>query len=100
MESYVHRNLRSGTVISMPDKTSRRQFIKQATVTASAAALAEEVIAQTSSASATGIPTRVLGKTGQRVSIVCLGGWHIGSVKDESEAIRIMHAAKIGRAHV
>ena len=77
----------------MPDKTSRRQFMKNATVAASAAALAEQVIAQTSSASATGVPTRVLGKTGQRVSIVCLGGWHIGSVKDESEAIRIMHAA-------
>src|SRR5439155_22930344 len=68
-------------------------FIRQATVTASAAALAEQLIAQTSSPSATGLPTRVLGKTGQRVSIVCLGGWHIGSVKDESEAIRIMHAA-------
>jgi len=67
--------------------------MKQATVVASAAALAEQVIAQTSSGSATGVPTRVLGKTGQRVSIVCLGGWHIGSVKDESEAIRIMHAA-------
>src|SRR5437879_807764 len=77
----------------MPDKTSRRQFMKNATVAASAAALAEQVLAQTSSASATGCPTRVLGKTGQRVSIVCLGGWHIGSVKDDNEAIRIMHAA-------
>ena len=27
------------------------------------------------------------------VSILCLGGWHIGSVKDEKEAIKIMHAA-------
>jgi aryl-alcohol dehydrogenase-like predicted oxidoreductase len=57
------------------------------------AALAEEVLAQTSSASTTGIPTRVLGRTGQRVSILCLGGWHIGSIKDDKEAIRIMHAA-------
>ena len=40
-----------------------------------------------------GLPTRVLGKTGQRVSIICLGGWHIGSIKDESEAARVMHAA-------
>ena len=29
----------------------------------------------------------------ERVSILCLGGWHIGSVKDQTEAIRIMHAA-------
>src|SRR5262249_19399453 len=34
-----------------------------------------------------------LGKTGVNVSILCLGGWHIGSVKDEQEAIKIMHAA-------
>lgn len=78
--------------MSMPDQTSRRQFI-EASVAASAAALAEQAIAQTRSASATGVPTRVLGKTGQRVSIVCLGGWHIGSLKDDDEAIRIMHAA-------
>jgi aryl-alcohol dehydrogenase-like predicted oxidoreductase len=60
---------------------------------ATSAALAREVIAQTSSSSATGLPTRVLGRTGQRVSIICLGGWHIGSLKDDKEAIRIMHAA-------
>ena len=35
----------------------------------------------------------MLGRTGERVSILCLGGWHIGAVKDENEAIRIMHAA-------
>ena len=27
------------------------------------------------------------------VSILCLGGWHIGSVKDKDEAVKIMHAA-------
>jgi uncharacterized protein len=48
---------------------------------------------QTTSASATGLPQRVLGKTKQKVSILCLGGWHIGAVKDDKEAIRIMHAA-------
>lgn len=41
---------------------------------------------------ATPIPTRPLGKTGERVSIICLGGWHIGSAED-AEAVRIMHAA-------
>jgi uncharacterized protein len=67
--------------------------MKRASATASVAALAHQVIAQTTSASATGIPRRVLGRTGQQVSIICLGGWHIGAVKDEKEAIRIMHAA-------
>jgi len=67
---------------------TRRDLARALSVTA----LASEVLAQTS-ASATGMPTRVLGRTGQRVSIVCLGGWHIGSVKDEKEAFRIMHTA-------
>jgi predicted aldo/keto reductase-like oxidoreductase len=72
---------------------SRRQFFHRASGLLSAAALAEQVIAQTSSASATGLPTRVLGRTGQRVSILCLGGWHIGTIKDKKEAFRIMHHA-------
>ncbi len=74
-------------------KSSRRQFVQSAGAVLSAAALAKQVMAQTSSASATGLPTRVLGRTGQRVSIICLGGWHIGSVQDDAEAVRIMHAA-------
>ena len=44
-------------------------------------------------AGTTGMATRPLGKTGVRVSILALGGWHIGSVKDKAEAVRIMHAA-------
>jgi aryl-alcohol dehydrogenase-like predicted oxidoreductase len=75
----------------MPE--SRRKFLQGGASVMSAAALANQVLAQTSSASATGLPTRILGRTGQRVSILCLGGWHIGSVKDDNEAIRIMHAA-------
>ena len=55
--------------------TSRREFIQAGVA---AAALAEQVLAQTSSASATGIPTRVLGRTGVRVSMIGVGGGHIG----------------------
>ena len=75
------------------EESTRREFLAQAAAGATLAALAEAVLAQTSWASATGLPTRVLGRTGQRVSILCLGGWHIGSIKDDAEAIRIMHAA-------
>ena len=69
---------------------TRREFMQNASAVA---LLAEQVIAQTSSSSATGMPTRVLGRTGERVSIVGVGGWHIGAVKDEAEAIKIVHAA-------
>jgi uncharacterized protein len=75
------------------DETTRRDFLKQAAVGTTLAALAEEVLAQTSAASATGLPTRVLGRTGQRVSILCIGGWHIGAIKDDAESIRLMQAA-------
>ncbi len=54
--------------------------------------LGEQVVAATR-ASAHGIPTRPLGGTGEQVSILCLGGWHIGAIQDQQEAIRIMHAA-------
>ena len=40
-----------------------------------------------------GLPTRLLGRTGERVPILCLGGWHIGALEDGNEAIRIMHSA-------
>ena len=75
------------------DKTTRRDFIKQAAAGATLAALAEDVLAQTSPASATGLPTRVLGRTGQRVSVLALGGWHLGAFKEDAESIRVMQAA-------
>jgi uncharacterized protein len=78
----------------MTDRATRRDFLKQAAVGAAAvSALAQEVVAQTTAAGPGGLPTRVLGRTGQRVSILALGGWHIGTIADEAEAARFMHAA-------
>jgi aryl-alcohol dehydrogenase-like predicted oxidoreductase len=39
------------------------------------------------------MPMRMLGKTGQMVSMVGLGGFHIGTQKDEAESIRIVRSA-------
>lgn len=39
------------------------------------------------------IPRRKLGKTGAEVSIIGVGGYHLGAVGDEAEAIKIVHAA-------
>src|SRR5690348_7240536 len=36
---------------------------------------------------------RILGRTGEKVSIVGLGGSHIGKQKDEQESIRIIRSA-------
>lgn len=39
------------------------------------------------------VPRRPLGKTGIEVSVLALGGAHLGRAKDEREAIRIAHEA-------
>lgn len=70
---------------------TRRRFLQ--TTAAGGAALGLANFATADSGGRTGLPTRVLGRTKQRVSILCLGGWHIGAVKQEKEAIRIMHTA-------
>jgi aryl-alcohol dehydrogenase-like predicted oxidoreductase len=43
--------------------------------------------------SAVVVPRRSLGSTGVSVSLVGLGGFHIGVPKEDAEATRIMHAA-------
>lgn len=65
--------------------SDRRQFLHSSLAAGAALGLADDA--------KTGLATRPLGKTGERVSLICLGGWHIGSVKDKKEAVKIMHAA-------
>ncbi len=55
-----------------------------------ALSLAESMQSQPSP---TGVPTRALGKTGVQVSILGLGGHHQARPKEESESVRIVHAA-------
>lgn len=66
---------------------SRRDFLL------GSIAAAESVVAQTSGASATGVPTRPLGKTGVRVSVLGVGGAHAGRTKEEAEGIRLIQTA-------
>jgi predicted aldo/keto reductase-like oxidoreductase len=39
------------------------------------------------------MPYRTLGRTGEKVSLVGLGGAHLGQQRDEQDSIRIVHAA-------
>ncbi|MGH7166343.1 MAG: aldo/keto reductase [Nitrospiraceae bacterium] len=39
------------------------------------------------------IPTRVLGKTGVEVSVLCFGGAHWGHMSTEADAMRLLHEA-------
>jgi predicted aldo/keto reductase-like oxidoreductase len=43
--------------------------------------------------SKTGMQYRTLGKTGEKVSMMGLGGFHIGTQKDESESIKIIRTS-------
>lgn len=76
---------------NMTNDGSRRDFFRGLFGTAVTAAMAQSVLAQRSSGD--GIPTARLGRTNEQVSIICLGGWHIGAVEDKKEAHRIMHRA-------
>jgi len=52
-----------------------------------------EVLAAPSTGKPGMVPRRKLGKTGVEVSILTLGGYHLGSIKDDAEAMRVVHAA-------
>ena len=69
----------------------RREFLKMTAVAAGVAAV--QGTGQLSRAAQGELIYRTLGKTGEKVSPIGIGGSHIGGPKDEAEAIRIMRAA-------
>src|ERR1035441_3286384 len=69
---------------------SRRSFLKSATaVTVLASATPHVLLAETKE----GMPLRLLGRTGEKVSAIGLGGFHIGNQADEAESITIIRSA-------
>jgi len=70
---------------------NRREFLKAAAAGLAMAGIGSRVLAAQEDSPA-GLPKRPLGKTGEKVSIVGLGGWHIGSIP-QPEAIAIVHQA-------
>src|SRR5437868_9292774 len=66
----------------------RREFMKTA-----AAASVLTSLTETIAVGADSVPQRTLGRTGEKVSIVGLGGHHIGRPKDEQLGIRIIRTA-------
>jgi predicted aldo/keto reductase-like oxidoreductase len=70
----------------------RRHFLK----TAAAGTLMTSLNRKLAHAADVPLPTRTLGRSGEKVSIVGLGGYHIGMQSDEQESIRIIRAALDG----
>ena len=65
----------------------RRAFLKNAAATTLVASLTPEL-----SHAAAGVPMRTLGRTGEKVSLVGIGGFHLGR-PSEQDAIRIVRTA-------
>jgi len=69
---------------------SRRSFVKSATAAAVlGTASPQALMAETKE----GMPQRALGRTGEKVSAIGLGGYHIGKQADETESITIIRSA-------
>ncbi len=79
-----------GTKREKDSGVTRREFLELG-VAATLAAGAEELTWAAENRS--DIPQRTLGRTGEKISMVGLGGYHIGSQKDEQESIRIIRTA-------
>jgi predicted aldo/keto reductase-like oxidoreductase len=69
---------------------TRREFLEMGV--AATLAVGAEKVAWAADTKAD-VPRRTLGRTGEKVSMVGLGGYHIGSQKDEQESIRIIRMA-------
>ena len=76
----------------------RRDFLKTATV-AAAGSVAPSAVASAQSSNLPQRPEspnmiyRELGRTGERVSAIGLGGYHLGKQQDPNESIRLLRAA-------
>jgi len=75
---------------------TRREFLEFGVTTTIATTLAATVDKVAWAADKSEVPRRELGRTGEKVSIVGLGGYHIGVQKDEQESISIIRAALDG----
>ena len=90
MRPQVEEPSRSNPANQFDAGVSRRSFLKFATVAAVlGSANPQALMAETKD----GVPQRALGRTGEKVSAIGLGGYHIGKVADERESITIIRTA-------
>jgi hypothetical protein len=77
----------SETQDAADSNVSRREFLEFATASIFLAHSDQHLV---KSESRNGIPYRVLGRSGEKVSLVGLGGYHLGKQADPAESIRII----------
>src|SRR5947209_15281532 len=71
----------------------RRHFVHTMTAATIVSALPKFALAELAAGSRQGIPYRVLGTTGEKVSVIGVGGAYIGRGIDEAGAIQIIRGA-------
>ncbi|HEY9773731.1 MAG TPA: aldo/keto reductase [Planktothrix sp.] len=82
-------HLLNSTDDSTAESITRRRFL----ISALAASFVGSLNHLAYAAQSAEIPKRALGRTGEKVSCIGLGGYHIGVPRDEDEAIKIVHTA-------
>jgi predicted aldo/keto reductase-like oxidoreductase len=80
---------------STPPKaeTGRREFMQASALGIAAVALAQSEAGTARVTNAEGIPMRPLGKTGEMVTMICLGGYHSSVHPNEADSIRLIQRA-------
>jgi predicted aldo/keto reductase-like oxidoreductase len=73
--------------------SSRRDFLRVGTSLAVGGYICTSETGAFSASESGEIPRRILGRTGLSVSILGLGGWHIGIQEDPADSVRIIQAA-------
>jgi hypothetical protein len=77
-------------------KQNRREFLGKVTLgvaSVSAAVSGNTLIPQAIAAASGEMPYRTLGRSGEKVSLLGLGGYHIGTQSDEQESIRVVRTS-------
>jgi predicted aldo/keto reductase-like oxidoreductase len=90
MRTIVDQTSRFDPPKQIDATVTRRSFLKSAAAAAVfGAASPHTLMAETKE----GMPQRALGRTGEKVSAIGLGGYHIGKQADEGESITIIRSA-------
>jgi uncharacterized protein len=76
-----------GVVSNQEVGVNRREFLG---ITAASLLVAGRLSAAAKSDSRNGIPYRTLGRTGEKVSVIGLGGYHLARQSDPEESVRII----------
>lgn len=75
----------------------RRKFIKRTSLATVGLSISDPIIerllASTIKEYNGEIPQRILGKTNEKISIIGMGGWHVGNIKEEKTALQMITQA-------